>query len=136
MASSAIILALALLRPRQRDDADGTFDFCTIAVSCTLASPIAWEHHYGILFPVFAVLTASAVSASWRLAWLAVSFVFASNYFPVTKLLAYTPLNFVQSYLFASALIVLTLLHLRISLTQPAQIKSGSQIKVLTAADG
>ena len=42
--------------------------------------------------------------ASWRLAWLAVSFVFASNYFPVTKLLAYTPLNFVQSYLFASAL--------------------------------
>ena len=54
--SSAAILLLAILRRNRENDPDRVVDFCTMAVSCTVASPIAWEHHYGVLFPVFAVV--------------------------------------------------------------------------------
>ena len=45
--SSAVIL-LAAIAWRSKDE-DRVFDFCRMAVSLTVASPIAWEHHYGIL---------------------------------------------------------------------------------------
>src|SRR5262249_58385131 len=79
--------------------------------SVTLGSPIAGELHYGILFPIFAVLRASAIGNRTRLIVLAVSYVVISNFFPVTNLLAPTVLNVVQSYLLFAALVVLALLH-------------------------
>ena len=109
--SAALILAFALLRRRSRNDPDGALDFCTISLSCTIASPIAWEHHYGILLPVFAVLVGRWVYNRRKLLWLGASFMFASNFIPATQLLAYTPFNIVQSYLLFAALIVLALLH-------------------------
>ncbi len=111
--SSAAILLLALLRRARADDPNRLVDFCTMAVSCTVASPIAWEHHYGILLPVFAVVMAGALRSPARLIWLAVSYVLASNYFIATQLLASTYWNVIQSYLLFAALILLVLLHLR-----------------------
>jgi hypothetical protein len=111
LASSVLLLGLALLRRRREDDRDGLIDLCTIAVSCTMASPIAWEHHYGILLPVFAVLLARQVHDTRQLIWLGVAYVLASNFIPATKLLAATPLNVAQSYLLAAAVIVLVLLY-------------------------
>jgi hypothetical protein len=108
--SSAAILALALLRRRRGDDADGLLDLCTIALSITLAAPIAWEHHYGILLPVFAVLVAASLDRP-RWIWLAVSFVLSSHYLPVTQMLAATPFNVLQSHLLVAAVIALLLLH-------------------------
>jgi hypothetical protein len=110
--SSAAILALALLRRRRGDDADGLLDLCTIALSITLAAPIAWEHHYGILLPVFAVLVAASLDRP-RWIWLAVSFVLSSHFLPVTQMLAATPFNVLQSYLLVAAFIALLLLHAR-----------------------
>ena len=59
--SSAAILLLALLRRNRDNDPDRVVDFCTMAVSATVASPIAWEHHYGVLLPVFAVVLVGAL---------------------------------------------------------------------------
>jgi hypothetical protein len=87
------------------------FDFCTMALSVTIASPIAWEHHYGILLPIFALLLAASIGNGLRLLLLAVSYVLISNLFFTANLLAATALNFAQSYLFFAALIVLALLH-------------------------
>ena len=75
-----------------------------MAVSCTVASPIAWEHHYGVLLPVFAVVLVSALRSRARLPWLIVSYVLASNYFIATQLLAPTFWNFMQSYLLFATL--------------------------------
>ena len=82
-----------------------------MAVGVTLASPVAWEHHYGILFPVFAVLLAGSMGNRRRLVWVMVAYVLASNYVPVAKLLAPTVFNVALSHLFVSALIVMILLH-------------------------
>lgn len=111
--SSAAILLLAILRRNRANDPDRVVDFCTMAVSCTVASPIAWEHHYGVLFPVFAVVLVAALRRPARLPWLVASYVLASNYFIATQLLAPTFWNFIQSYLLFATWILLVLLHLR-----------------------
>ncbi|MBX9773445.1 MAG: DUF2029 domain-containing protein [Xanthobacteraceae bacterium] len=111
--SSAAILLLALLRRHRENDPDRVVDFCTMAVSATVASPIAWEHHYGVLFPVFAVVLVSALRSPARLPWLILSYAFASNYFIATQLLAPTFWNVFQSYLLFATWILLVLLHLR-----------------------
>ena len=110
--SSAAILLIAILRRNRERDPDRMLDFCTMAVSCTIASPIAWEHHYGVLFPVYAVLLVSLLRSPARLWWLVVSYVLASNYFIATQLLAPTVWNVLQSYLLIAAGILLVLLHL------------------------
>ena len=109
--TSLAILAAALLRRRTEGDRDRVLDFCTMALSITIASPIAWEHHYGILLPIFAVLLADSIGNARRLVLLAISYMLISNLFPVANMLAATGLNIAQSYLLFAALVVLLLLH-------------------------
>jgi len=111
LATSLALLSAAIFRRGNEGDRDRVFDFCTMGLSVTMASPIAWEHHYGILFPIFAVLLASVIGNRTRLILLAISYVVISNFFPVTNLLAATVFNVVQSYLLFAALVVLALLH-------------------------
>src|SRR5712692_8270640 len=81
-------------------------------LTCVMASPVAWEHHYGVLLPLYAALLPLALRLPTPpLVWLAVSYVLTSNYFSVTKLAASTPLNFVQSWILFGALIVLGCLY-------------------------
>src|SRR4029078_8653629 len=86
--SSAVIL-LAAIAWRGKDE-DRVFDFCRMAVSLTVASPIAWEPHYGILLPIFAVVLPSAIEGRRRVLWLMASYVLVSTFIPVTNLLAAT----------------------------------------------
>jgi hypothetical protein len=111
LAASVVLLSAALFRRGNKGDPDRTFDFCTMALSITIASPIAWEHHYGTIFPILAVLLASVIGDRRRLLLLTVSYVLISNYIPVTNLLAATVFNVAQSYLFVAAITVLLLLH-------------------------
>jgi hypothetical protein len=113
LVSSLLILGAALARRRRENDPGRVLDFCTMVLSLTLASPIAWEHHYGVLLPIFAVLFASVLGDRARMAWLALGYVLAANFFLAANALAPSALNLAQSYLFLAALIVLTLLHLR-----------------------
>ncbi len=67
LATSLALLLFALLRqsrprrPRSRDR------LLVMAVSCTMASPIAWEHHYGVTLPIFAVMLATCLGDRTRL---------------------------------------------------------------------
>jgi hypothetical protein len=109
--ASLVIVSAALLPRGTAGDPDRTIDLCTIALSTTMASPIAWEHHYGILFPVFAVLLARSLGSRQRLLWLVACYVLISNYIPVTNLLAGTVFNVAQSYVFAAAIVLLVMMH-------------------------
>jgi alpha-1,2-mannosyltransferase len=111
--SSLAILAAALFHRSTAGDPGRAFDFCIMALSCTMASPIAWEHHYGILLPICAVLVTAATTRVLWVVWLAVAYSVASVFIPATKLLASTPLNFVQSYVLFAALSLLVMLHWR-----------------------
>ena len=48
--SSAVTLLLALAVPMLRHIARSTTDFLLFAMACTMASPIVWQHHYGVFF--------------------------------------------------------------------------------------
>jgi alpha-1,2-mannosyltransferase len=53
--TSLLILGLALFRPRAATASSPTLDLGIVIASATLASPVAWEHHYGAFFPLFAL---------------------------------------------------------------------------------
>jgi alpha-1,2-mannosyltransferase len=84
-----------------------------MGLSTTLASPIAWEHHYGILLPIFFALLPSILRDRHQLTLWMASYVLASNFLPVTQLFAGSILNVLQSYLLAAVLAVLWLLYRR-----------------------
>jgi len=61
LAGGALLLAAGLFWPlRLRPRADA-LDLAGFALALTLASPLAWEHHYGVLLPILAVALAAVV---------------------------------------------------------------------------
>jgi hypothetical protein len=112
MASSVLILAVAIWI--RRTERPGVLDLAIVLLAATMASPIAWEHHYGILLPIFALLAPICLArrpfGSWSGPLLAASYVLASQRFDIFNRLADTPFNILQSYLLAAAIVVLVLL--------------------------
>ena len=107
--SAALLLAVLLWRRRTRPT---TLDMALMILSLTIASPVAWNHHYGVLLPIFALL----LSGNGRLvrggeAWvLLIAFLLAAQPLGFTRHYAHTPLNVVQSTLFGAAVLTLLLL--------------------------
>lgn len=92
----------------------------------TIASPIAWEHHYGILPPVFAVCLAALATkpeSIGRWGWFALAAAWlVSVRFAALGALAETNVNFLQSHLFFGGLTLIVLLHaLRRAGVKPTQ---------------
>jgi alpha-1,2-mannosyltransferase len=114
-AASLALLGIALFGPLRRRAPGSVLDLGAAALACTLASPVAWEHHYGILLPVYAVLFADLYRTGRRmgLVALAVSYALTSNFFAGLNRFAATPYNFLQSYVLFGGLIALGLLLLR-----------------------
>jgi len=113
--SSAALIGWAL-RPRRRKDAlPNTYDFAFMGLAATMASPIAWEHHYGILLPIVALAVPRLlVDQSWRRATLpavCIAYLLGSHLIIATNRFADVPvLNLAQSYLLFSALVFLTMI--------------------------
>ncbi len=118
LASSLVILATGLLR--KSPPADRALSFSIAAVSLTIASPIAWEHHYGVLLPAFALVAGMLADDVRKLVLLAFSYIFVSNFIPAFNLLAETPFNFAQSYTLAGGLLFLLIMHFLLTSLQPA----------------
>jgi alpha-1,2-mannosyltransferase len=114
MVTSSLFIIFALVFIKKLPETDSWLSFVTAGLVFTIASPVAWEHHYGILLPIFALALPKAwqLRNKWHggLIWLAVSYVLTSNLFLITNTLAGTYLNFLQSYLFFGALILLMVL--------------------------
>lgn len=114
--SSALLIFSALFFVRKNLRGSVT-DFMIIALSCTLASPVAWEHHYGILPVIFAFLLPHLLISKpgfkkRAVVFFVLSYTLASNYLPIFNLVASIPvLNIAQSYLFIAALTVLVFLY-------------------------
>lgn len=125
------ILAFALMTRRGPTPTASLFDFMLAALAFTAASPIAWEHHYGVLAPMIAALFAiSLMRASggqerYQTLALALCVIFIANCFVMTRELTAAPFNIAQSYLYFAALGVLALLRLR--------AKEGAPIAARTA---
>ena len=116
VASSALLVLAAWFLRARSPDRGGFFDLLTAAFTFTIASPIAWEYHYGIQLPILAALFFALVAqprAGGRGVWatLAIAYVLAANFFEIANLTADTPFNFVQSYMLYGGLATLWLLY-------------------------
>ncbi len=111
VASSVALIALVLVY-RWRAAA-GPLDFSFALIGFTLASPVAYEHHFGFLPVVFllallALQARRAGPAPYIL--LAGAFSLCANFFGVTAAFADTRLNFLQSHMMFGVLLLLGLL--------------------------
>ena len=124
---TALLLGFALFyKPKWHANNPGA-SMGLAAVCFTLASPIAWEHHYGIMPPIFAICLATLASRPglherWK--WLALGAAWLlSVRFAAVGVLAETNANFLQSYLFFGGLTLLTLLH---ALRRPSALEAST----------
>lgn len=112
VSSLGLIAVVLFYRPK-----NGFFDFLIAGLGFTIASPIAWEHHFGILPIYFAALFLVIVSLppdirrKPLLITLGVCFVIAGNFFAELKPLGPGIFSLLQSYLLFAAGGVLWLLY-------------------------
>jgi hypothetical protein len=83
-------------------------------IAFTIASPVAWEHHYGILFPMFVLAFPYVfqLREKWEsgFIWTELSYLLIANQFLSFNLTSQTLFNITQSYLFFGVLIFLWVL--------------------------
>jgi alpha-1,2-mannosyltransferase len=103
--------------------------FGAASICLVVGSPVAWEHHYGILLPLYLVALKHLMTTPLRqdrlfLALLWVSWVLVANFIPFTLLFGGTALSFFQAHCFFGALllllVLLTLWHRQASVPLPA----------------
>lgn len=114
--TSVVLVALALFWRMGDARHDSAIDLCIASLTFTIASPIAWEHHYGILAPMYALAVPAMlrwpVFGKWSMPYLAVSYVLASNFFDVAQEVAGVPaLTPLQAYLLLGAAMLLFALY-------------------------
>jgi alpha-1,2-mannosyltransferase len=116
VAALAAICAIVIPPLRRRKASPGLECLGAAAICTVIGSPVAWEHHYGILLPIYliALSAASAIPAGTRrvamLAAVALSWLMVANLIPFSLLLANTPFSFVQAHCFFGALLLLIVL--------------------------
>jgi hypothetical protein len=111
--SSALLLVLALWAPRRLGFAGSALDLAIVWLSVTLASPIAWDHHYGLLLPILVMGAGAAWASGPRRAVLALAAatVMAGNLWEPLIDIEAPPWNVAQSYVLFGAVIALGALY-------------------------
>ena len=124
--SSLVFVAIPLIPAlRARGERAGVLDLALGGLCCTMASPIVWEHHYGITLPIYVLLFAIVLQERpdkrrWRLlVCLWTSWLLVGTNLQVFDGLSRTHLNFLQSPVFFGALILLVVLCMLSSEMRP-----------------
>ena len=106
LVSSGVLLIAALVAPVLRHMASTTADFLLFAMATVMASPIAWEHHYGIFFLVFLLWMLIAFQR-WPVFFtlLGLYLSMTDNWAPITRLM-YTPWTFLISHIYFGGLLL------------------------------
>lgn len=109
--TSLLILGTALLFPWGKLRAS-TADLAAMGIASVAASPMAWEHHYGIVFAVAAWAWFAYGSAQQKRPWLlALASFLTLNALTSTNFLApHLGFNILQSYLYFGALLMMFVL--------------------------
>lgn len=112
--SSALLLLAALFLPWSRVRKGSAADLACFSLAVTMASPVAWEHHYAILLPMLIWLWFADYGLREKGRWgvvFAVIWVVSADYLSPADLTASIPgLNILQSTLYLAAFAVLFLL--------------------------
>jgi alpha-1,2-mannosyltransferase len=89
-----------------------TADIAAMGLASVAASPMAWEHHYGIVVAIFAWTWFAYGCWQHKRPWLlGLAFFLTMNFLAATNLLAAKPVwNLLQSYMYIGALLLLVVL--------------------------
>jgi alpha-1,2-mannosyltransferase len=112
--SSMLILGLAMLWKRR--EKPSVVEFSIVVLSLTMASPIAWIHHYAVIYVFLAVVVPMTFIykplGKWSFVYLLVTYLLVSqNYGYIFAGLAETPFNFLQSIMFFGIIMMLFYLY-------------------------
>lgn len=112
LASSAMYLLAAVLVPGIRRINGTITDFLIFAMADIMASPIAWEHHYGVFFLVFLLWLPDTLRWSRFLGLLGIYLLMTDTWAPITALM-YTRWTFLISHVYIGGLLLFawTLFH-------------------------
>jgi hypothetical protein len=126
--SSLGFLAAALFYPKFRKNEGNSKDFAMIALVATMASPIVWEHHYGIVLPICGYF-AGSLTRPKDLKLLGAAFVLiGSSWSPLNVFATVPGLNMVQSLPFFGGVLLLVL-FLRSELPRAQSSPTTARIK-------
>jgi hypothetical protein len=111
LATTAILVLLALAWP-WRKRAGGMADLSTIGIVCVIATPMAWEHHYGVMLGIFVWLWFGVYRLGTGSIWkLALAFILIADFLSPFNAFADIPVaNVLQSYMYFGALFLMALL--------------------------
>ncbi|HTU49312.1 MAG TPA: glycosyltransferase family 87 protein [Acidobacteriaceae bacterium] len=102
--SSAAMVLLALTVPVLRNMTATTADFLIYAMACTMASPIVWQHHYGVFFLVFLLWIPEALQHRRTLVFLLpIYLLMTDTWAPLTPLM-FTRWTFLISHVYFGGL--------------------------------
>ncbi len=114
--TSVVLIGLGLFKWNRNDSKyNEVIDFCIGALCFTMASPVAWGHHYGVLLPILAIAGPMAIHQSSKegkkdhlgLVLLGLSYILVSNNFYFFNGTAGSYFNIVQSYILIGTLLLL-----------------------------
>ncbi|MEO7426104.1 MAG: glycosyltransferase family 87 protein [Fibrobacteria bacterium] len=101
---SFAVLCLGVIFLKGRGKPQSEFDFSLVLLTLTIVSPIAWEHHYGLLLGLFAVIFPWCLAnrplgkfTPWALVLI---WVLSCQNFPFLKMFPTSPMNLMMSHLF------------------------------------
>lgn len=110
--ATTVALILLALAYRWRGRSGSLADLGATGIVCVIATPMAWEHHYGVLLGIFVWLW-FAVYRQGRsnVVWLAIAWILIADFLSPLNYFAPMPvLNILQSYMYFGALLLLGLL--------------------------
>lgn len=128
LATTAVLVLLALAYP-WRERAGGMADLAAITVVSVIATPMAWEHHYGVMLPIFVWLWFAVYRRGVGNAWaLALAWVLIADFLSPLNFFAAIPVaNVLQSYMYFGALLLLGLLLHTHTLAALEETRAGQQ---------
>lgn len=111
LATTAALVLLALAYP-WRARSGSLAGLAAAGVVSVIATPMAWEHHYGVMLPIFVWLWFAVYrTGSGSVGKLALAFVLIADFLSTFNFLAAIPVaNILQSYMYFGALLLLWLL--------------------------
>jgi hypothetical protein len=124
LASSLMLATVALVVPQRRGFHGTIVDLALISVVSVVAAPIAWEHHYGILLPLFGatgpMLIAVRAFGRYTAACLALAYLLTGE-FVAPGLLRFSGSapGLLQSHVLAGALLFMLALLGGATVSQP-----------------
>ncbi|HEX4020978.1 MAG TPA: glycosyltransferase family 87 protein [Acidobacteriaceae bacterium] len=127
---SAIILLAALIVPYRQHITGSTLDLLLFAMATTMASPIAWEHHYGVFFIVFLAWMPQAAKHRGVFFLLLAAYLLMTDTWAPLSYLMFTRWTFLLSHVFYGGLLlyIWTLWRGRRQLFLPSNLQDSESV--------